>query len=459
MLGKLILPEIQELLFLRDFSTIKEVLSELEVTELAGVIAEFPESDQALLFRILPRELAADAFEYLDLDGQIQLLKGMAQEQVAMILDEMSPDDRTALLEELPAPVTRQLLALISPEERAIAQKLLAYPENSIGRLMTPNYIAVQIEWTVAEVLDYVRKNAEDSETLNVIYVVDQRGKLIDDIRIREFLLSPLDKTVFEIMDGNFIALTATDDQEKSVELFRKYDRIALPVRDSDGTLVGIVTVDDVLDVAEEEATEDIHKLGGMEALDEPYMDISFFDMVKKRASWLVILFVGEMLTATAMSVFEDEIAKAVVLALFLPLIISSGGNSGSQASTLVIRAMALGEITLLDWWRVMKREVMSGFTLGMILGIIGFIRVAVWSVAFRMYGAHWFLIALTVMFSLIGVVMWGTLSGSMLPFILRKFGIDPATSSAPFVATLSDVTGLVIYFMIALFLLRGTLL
>jgi len=344
---------------------------------------------------------------------------------------------------------------------------LLGYLEGSVGRLMTPDFIVVHEEWTVQEVLDYVRQYGSDSETLNFVYVVDDRGKLIDDVRMREFLLRPLTTKVSEIRDEQFAALKVQDSQEDALNVFRKYDRAALPVVDSNDVLVGIVTSDDMLDVAEEEATEDIQKMGGMEALDEPYMRIPLWKMVRKRAGWLVILFLGEMLTATAMANYQDELAKALVLALFLPLIISSGGNSGSQASTLMIRAMALGEVTLRDWWRVMKKEIQAGMCLGLILGIIGTIRVAFWALLDKnyfhhhppVYGEHWPLVAITVGLALVGVVLWGTLSGSMLPFLLRRLGADPATSSAPFVATLVDVTGLIIYFSIALLMMRGAML
>jgi magnesium transporter len=314
-------------------------------------------------------------------------------------------------------------------------------------------------------VLDYIREHGSDRETLNFVYVVDDRGKLIDDVRMREFLLRPLATKVSEIRDENFVALNATDSQQDALNVFRRYDRAALPVVDSGGVVVGIVTSDDMLDVAEEEATEDIQKFGGMEALDEPYMRIPLWRMVRKRAGWLIILFLGEMLTATAMASYQEELAKALVLALFLPLIVSSGGNSGSQASTLMIRAMALGEVTLRDWWRVMSREVQAGLSLGVILGAIGVVRVAVWAMIGEQYlhrqpyGPHWPLVALTVGISLVGVVIWGTISGSMLPFLLRRIGADPATSSAPFVATLVDVTGLIIYFSIALVIMRGVML
>ena len=305
-----------------------------------------------------------------------------------------------------------------------------------------------------------MRENGQDSETLNVIYVVDDRGKLIDDVRMREFLLRPLTAKVSEIRDETFVALNVTDSQQDALNVFRKYDRAALPVVDSNGVLVGIVTIDDMLDVAEEEATEDIQKLGGMEALDEPYTTIPFLRMVKKRATWLIILFLGEMLTATAMQGYNGEIEKAAILAMFLPLIISSGGNSGSQATTLVIRAMALGELRLRDWFRVVRKELLSGLSLGLILGTIGFFRITLWQYLHIFdYGQYHWLVALTVGSALVGVVLWGTISGAMLPFLLRRCGLDPATSSAPFVATLVDVTGLVIYFNVALFILRGTLL
>ncbi len=460
MLSQLLQPEIRALIDERKLSTIKELLSEWTPTDIAELMGELPENEQAIIFRLLSHDLATDTFEYLELEHQLSLLKAMGKEEAASVLNEMSPDDRTALLEDLPSFAAKQLIMNLSAEERKVAQTLLGYPENSVGRLMTPDYIAVNPEWTITETLNYVRAHGSDSETLNLIYVVDEKGKLIDDIRIREILLAPIDSRMIDLMDENYMALNVNDDQETAVGIFKKYDRIALPVVDAFGVLIGIVTVDDVLDVAEEEATEDIHKIGGTEALEESYATISLFQMVKKRAGWLSILFVGEMFTASAMSYFEGEISKAVVLALFVPLIISSGGNSGSQAATLVIRALSLGDITLRDWWHVMKREIISGLSLGAILAVIGFLRITVWQTASHdMYGPHWILIALTVSCSLIGVVTWGTLMGSMLPIILKKLGFDPATSSAPFVATLVDVTGLIIYFTVALIILSGTLL
>jgi magnesium transporter len=463
--GNLLAPEIKSMIDARNFGALRELFREWPPADVAEVILDLPEDEQVIIFRVLPAALAADVFEYIGIEEQQKLLRAMAHEQVVAILNEMSPDDRTALLEELPSAAARQLIRLLTPEERHVATALLGYPEDSVGRLMTPDFIQVKEDWTVQHVLDYVRQYGRDSETLNFVYVVDDRGKLIDDVRMREFLLRPLTAKVSEIRDQSFVALNVTDSQQDALNIFRRYDRAALPVVDSSGVMVGIVTSDDMLDVAEEEATEDIQKFGGMEALEEPYMRIPVWRMVRKRAGWLVILFLGEMLTATAMANYQEELAKALVLALFLPLIISSGGNSGSQASTLMIRAMALGEVTLRDWWRVMGREVQAGLSLGVILGAIGIIRVGAWAIIgeqylhHQPYGAHWPLVALTVGIALVGVVLWGTLSGSMLPFLLRRVGADPATSSAPFVATLVDVTGLIIYFSIALVIMRGAML
>jgi magnesium transporter len=410
-------------------------------------------------FRALPRDLAADVFEYLPLEAQQQLLRAMAREEVATILNEMAPDDRTAMLDELPGTVTQHLLQLLTPEERAVAVTLLGYPEGSIGRLVTPDYVRVRPDWTIEYVLDHIRRYGQDSETLSIVYVIDERGRLVGEIPIRKILLLPPDTRVSEVTDRRVVALKATDTQESAVPVFQNEDRVALPVVDSGGTLIGIVTVDDVLDVAQHAATRTLQRFGGLQALDEPYLQVPFLAMVRRRASWLVVLFLGEMLTATAMAFFEKEIQRAVVLALFVPLIISSGGNSGSQAATLVIRALALGELSLGEWWRVMRREVWSGLALGGILGAIGFLRIALWSAFSDLYGPHWHLVAITVGVALVGVVLWGTLAGSLLPFVLRRFGLDPAVSSAPFVATLVDVTGLLIYFSAAVLILRGTLL
>ncbi|MGV8016628.1 MAG: magnesium transporter [Ignavibacteria bacterium] len=459
MLGKLIQPEIESLIQARNWIPLKEIITDMHPSEVADVISDIPQNDRAIIFRLLPKESAYKTFEYLEFDIQEELLKALGQEELAEILNEMSPDDRTEFLEELPGPVVKKLIRLLSPEERSVAVTLLGYPENSVGRIMTPDFIAVKTEWDIGKVLQVIRELGNNVEYLDTLFITDTDGRLLDELTLKEVVMSTSDTKVSELMNANYVSLKVNEPQENAVRIFKEYDLYVIPVVNDENYLVGIVTADDVFDVIEEESTEDIQKFGGMAALDEPYMSVPLFHMVKKRAGWLVILFLGEMLTATAMGFFEHQIAKAVVLALFIPLIISSGGNSGSQAATLTIRAMALGEIRLRDWFRVMKREILSGLMLGIILGFIGFLRISIWNSISNMYGEHWFLIGLTIFFTLIGVVMWGTFSGSMLPFLLRKFGLDPAASSAPFVATLVDVSGLLIYFSVATLILTGKLL
>jgi magnesium transporter len=438
---------------------LRHLAAMLTPEELAEMINTSDEIDFIKVFQVIEPEKALKTFENLDFEYQEKLLNSFTIDQLSDTLNKISPDDRTGLFEKLPEETTRKYLSLLTDEERKTAQHLLQYPEDSIGRLMTPDFISVKEDWTVNQVLDYIRRYGKDTETLNMVYVTDHQGYLIDDIRLREILLSPPDRKIGELMDRNYISLNARDDQEKAIEAFKQTNRIALPVTDFHGLLLGIITIDDVVDVMEEEDTEDIQKFGGSEALDEPYLKVSLPKMLSKRAMWLIILFLGEMLTASAMSFFSDELDKAIILAMFIPLIISSGGNSGSQAATLIIRAMALREVSLQDWWRIIRREFLSGLVLGGILGIIGFLRIAVWTTFTDVYGPHWFLLAITVGLTLVGVVLWGTLNGSMLPLILKKLGFDPAISSAPFIATLVDVIGLVIYFSIAFVVLKGTLL
>ena len=361
-----------------------------------------------LLFTVL-----SGLFKILEHPTQKRIITNLNPVKIAELLNELPADDRTAFLEELPNEVVRELIKTLDPEERVITLSLLGYPENSVGRLMTPDYVYVHENNTVEEVLEIIRRVGKNSETIDVIYVINDKGELLDDIRIREFILNPPEKKVFDLMDGRVISLKANDDQEVANEVFKMNNRVALPVTDDQNVLLGIVTIDDVLWIANEEFSEDIQKIGGTEALDEPYLEMPLFKLFKKRITWLVVLFIGEMLTATAMAIFEDEIAKAVVLALFVPLIISSGGNSGSQASTLIIQAMAVGELTIKDWWRVLHREILSGLLLGAVLGFIGFMRVIIWSRIFpNVYGEEYSTYSFTVGLSLIGVVLWGTLSG-----------------------------------------------
>ncbi len=460
MIGTPIFPEIRELIEKRNFSALQRLFNDWLPVDLAELISDLPESDQAILFRLLPRDVATETFEYLDFDAQQNLLNALTQKDVTHILNSMSADDRTALLEELPGPVAQELIKLLSFKEFKIAKTLLAYAEGSVGRLMSPDYLSVKKDWNIGQVLEHIRTFGHESETLNVIYAVDDFGKLAGEMVARDLVLSPLDRKVCDIIsEDKLVTLMASQDQQEALEEFKRYDRVALPVVDSNGYLIGIVTVDDMLDVAEEEETEDIQKFGGIEALEEPYIDVPLLELVKKRAVWLVVLFLSEMLTASAMSYFEGELAKAIVLATFIPLVISSGGNSGSQAATLIIRSLSLGEITIRDWWNVMRRELLSGLMLGGLLGLIGLVRVVLWSAILGHFTATWMLIGLTVGLSLVGIVLWGTITGSMLPLLLKRLGLDPATSSAPFVATLVDVTGIVIYFTVASLVLKGVLL
>ncbi len=461
MLGHLLLPEIQDMVRQGDFVGLREALADWQPPDLAELICELPPGDEAVIFRILPREVAAEAFGYLPHEDQEGLVRALGDEKTAELLDAMAPDDRTAFLEELPGEVTRRLLNLLSPEELSVAKQLLGYPEDSIGRRMTPDYLAIREEWNVNQVLDHVRRYGRHSETLDILYVTNKKGHLLDAVSVRDILLAAPDTIVADLMGEEVISLKAIDDQETAVQEFRKYDVVALPVTDTSGVLVGILTVDDVLDVAEEEATEDIQKLGGMEALDEPYMRIGYTDMLRKRAPWLVLLFIAEMGATSAMARYDEEINGVPALAFFIPLIMSCGGNSGSQAGTLVIRAMALNEINLSDWWRVLKREILTSLTFGLLLGSIGFAMVVIWNMMSKgeRFGEHGTRLGEVLGLSVLGVVMWGTLVGGMLPFILKKVNLDPATSSAPFVATLIDVTGVLIFFNVAVLLLSGILL
>jgi magnesium transporter len=451
--------EFEAVIKTEDKLLIRDFLDHQNISDVAKLVDEYPEYESQIIANMSVNR-AASVFKIIDLSVQKRIIQELPANTTASLLNELPADDRTDFLEELPSNVVRELIKLLDPEERKVTLSLLGYPENSIGRLMTPDYVYVYPNNTIEQVFATIRKYGKDSETINVIYVINDKGELLDDIRIRDFILNPPDKTVAEMMDNRVIALKAYDDQETASEVFKMNNRVALPVVSNSNKLLGIVTIDDILWVAEEEFSEDMQKMGGTAAFNEPYLEIPLLKLFKKRVVWLIVLFLGELLTASAMAFFEEEIQKAVVLALFVPLIISSGGNSGSQASTLIIQAMAVGEITIRDWWRVMRREIISGLLLGTVLAIIGFLRIWLWhSVAPELYGDHWLLIGITVGVTLLGVVLWGTLAGSMLPLVLKRLGADPAVSSAPFVATLVDVTGLIIYFSMAYLLLSGSLL
>jgi magnesium transporter len=454
------LDSIRELIRAQKLDALRRELQHIHFSDIADMIIELPPEEEAVIFRVLPKEQASAVFSYLPFDAQQGLVHSISSKEMLDLIENMTPDDRTRLLEELPPEVTRRVIESLSPEELKSARLLLGYPENTAGRYMTPEYVTIRPEMTAAEALEHIRRTGQGKETLNVVYIVDDSGKLVEDIRLGSLVLADPKTKVLEIHDPPLVCVKAMDDREDVLRIFEKYDRVALPVTDADGKMLGIITIDDVLDVAEQEHTEDVQKIGGMEALDAPYTQVSTLTLLRKRGGWLSALFLGEMLTATAMGFFEAEIAKAVVLALFVPLIISSGGNSGSQASSLIIRSLALRELRLRDWFRVFRRELLSGVVLGAMLGAIGFLRIVLWQ-HFHLtnYGEHYWLVATTVWVSLIGVVSFGTLVGALLPFLLRRLGFDPATSSAPFVATLVDVTGLVIYFSVAYVILRGALL
>lgn len=465
MLGHLLKPEYEELIRKKDWESLRVAFEEVDPADIAEILEDLPPEDSGLIFRILPRDTAGVAFEYLPLDQQTEIVQTLGSEQLKNVLNEMAPDDRTRLFEELPAEVTKRALEQLSAEELKVARELLGYPDNSAGRHMTPEYMALKPGMTAREGLEAVRRNGRGRETLNILYVLDEKSILLADLRLADLVMAEPETHVRDLPNRQLVAIPATATKDEIISTFEKYDRVALPVTDSRGAMVGIITADDVLDVAEEQATEDIQKMGGMEALDAPYMEIGAWEMLRKRGGWLSVLLVGEMLTTTAMTHFEGAIERAVVLALFVPLIISSGGNSGSQATSIIIRALAVREIDTKDWWKVLLRELRSGTMLGLLLGVIGLTRILAWEglhnagVISMSYGEHYLLVALTVAVSLMGVVLFGSVTGSMLPFLLRRLGFDPATASAPFVATLVDVTGIIIYFSVATAFLGSTLL
>lgn len=400
-----------------------------------------------------------EVFLHLSAAEQTYLLMSMPIAERKIWIRVLDPDDAVDVVQAAPFAERAGLLNLLDRASRYEVTALLAYAEDSAGGLMSPRYVRVRPEMTTAEATKYIRRQSVRSETIHYAYVLDLEQRLLGVISCRQLLSAPLEARVCDFMTTNLVVVDEQMHQEQVSKIFSKHSLLAIPVVTSDGQMKGIVTLDDIVAVVHEEATKDIHKMGGSEALDEPYLKIGLFKMFKKRGGWLMALFIGEMFTASAMSFFEAEIAKAVVLALFVPLIISSGGNSGSQASTLVIRAMALGEVTLLDWWRVIRREVFTGFMLGALLGLIGLIRIVLWQGLFHSYGEHAVLVALTVSLSLVVIVLWGGLAGSILPFVLRRLGFDPAAACTPFVATFVDVTGLIIYFSLARVVLAGTML
>lgn len=441
-------PEIQTLIRSGNFAELKETLREWPPADIADLITDLAPEDQVILFRMLPRELAADLFEYLGHEDQGRLLEGMAKTDAVSIINEMSPDDRTALLEELPSSAVTRLLQLLSPEELATAKNLLGYPEDSVGRLMTPDFIAVKDNWTVQQVLDHIRGAGKDSETIDNIYVVDEAGTLIDDVRLREFLLRPLMARVSEIRDDVFVALRTTDSEEEAIQLFRKYDRTALPVVDSTGKLVGIVTVDDILDVDEKEVTEDFHKGMAIQPLDTSFLKARFSWLYGRRVVWLVLLVFVNLFSGAGIAYFQELIDSIIALVFFLPLLIASSGNAGAQAATLVIRSMAVGEVRVSDYVKVLFKELSVSLALGLTMAATVFV-VALWRSGRE--------VAVVVAISMIIVVFIGSIIGMSLPFVLRMLKMDPAAASAPLVTSIADVAGVLIYLSIAQSLLGIT--
>ena len=435
---------------------------DLRIPEMATVVNQLRLSDAAEVIRLLSLDTAIALCDFPDLSRRALICKQLAPEVAAQILEGLSSDELTYILRGMSEHERYRLLPLVSDQFRKEVDLLLRYKDKTAGGIMTTEFVSLQSEMTVRQALEHIGQVAGDRETIYACYVLEPgTGHLLGAVSLRDLVIADPNRSVSAVMRRHPVVVHVGDRKEEVAEKVSRYNLLAIPVLEQDGRVVGFVTVDDVIDILLEEETNRALRSGAVEpgALDEPYMTTPLLTLVRKRASWLVLLFLGEMLTATAMGHFEEEIQRAVVLALFVPLIISSGGNSGSQASTLVIRAMALGEVRLSDWWRVAGREVLSGLLLGAILAVVGFMRIALWTAFSSIYGPHWILVAMTVSCSLVGVVLWGTLSGSLLPLIIRKLGGDPATSSAPFVATLVDVTGLVIYFTVALLIMRGTMM
>lgn len=456
---------VPELLYLLHADPIElaETLAGMHAADVAEALRALPPAAAAKVMAALPVDVAAQVFDEPTLEGRrAAIIQQIDAGRAAPLIDAMSSDERADVLRELPDHDRPRLLRALDEPTRRSLELLLQYPPETAGGIMTTEFVAIPTTWTVQQALDHVRQARRAKETVYAVYLLHpEEGTLAQVVSLHDLMLADRSKPVTEA--GNRrkpLSVPPLTDREEVARVISKYNLLAIPVVDEPGHVLGIVTVDDVIDAIVREQTEDVHKFGGMEALEEPYTEISFPRMIRKRAGWLCALFLGEMLTATAMGHFEGEIARAVVLSLFIPLIISSGGNSGSQATSLIIRALALRELRLRDWWRVAIRELPSGLTLGAILGVIGTLRITIWQqIGWYDYGPHWQLVALTVGSALVGVVTFGSLAGSMLPFVLERLGFDPASASAPFVATLVDVTGLVIYFSVAFLVLRGTLL
>ena len=456
---------VAQLLYLvhSDPEELQEALGELRPPDIAEALRELPPEAAAKVMAALPFELAVQVFDEPELNRhRCEIIQHIDPRRVGPLIEAMSSDQQADLFREVSDEDRQRLLAAVSEQTRANLRKLLQYSPNTAGGIMTTEFVSVPADWTAHQAIVLISEVGGRKETVYAVYILDSNTQeLLHVVSLRELITAPREENVLEIGRRRPPLTVATDtDREDAARLISKYNLLAVPVVDDQRRLLGIVTVDDVIDTLVEEQTEEVQRFGGMEALDAPYMEISFLGMIRKRAGWLCALFLSEMLTATAMQRFQGEIERAAVLAMFIPLVMSSGGNSGSQATSLVIRALSLQEVRLRDWWKIAMRELPTGLVLGAILGLIGFTRIVLWQ---RMgifdYGPHFFLLAIAVGFALVGIVAFGSLAGSMLPFLLKRIGFDPASASAPFVATLVDVTGLVIYFSVAYMVLHGTLL
>lgn len=445
MLTELMRPEILDLIDNRRWTELRDVLKTWPIPEISELIIELEKSDRVILFRLLPREISADVFAYLEYDERNALLYDLTDKETKELLADLSPDDRTELLEELPAKVTRTLLNLLEPEDLKEARELLGYPEESIGRKMTPDFVAVRPDWTVAHALNHLRRFGKDSETIYRIYVTDKNGKLLDDILLRNIIIAEEEKTVAELMDYNVTSISAFEDQEQAVRIMEKYDLFAIPVVDSNGMLVGIVTFDDMYDISEEEATEDFQKIGGMAPVDQSYLSATVGRMWVKRFPWLLVLLLTNFITASLIMHYESLLTKLVVLTAFIPMLLGAAGNTGTQSATLVIRALSIEEIDISDWWRVFLKELSVGVLLGTSLGLFAYFR-------------GWFSedsnvsVPLILGFSMVAMILWSNIVGAVLPLIIKKAGLDPAVISNPLITTLTDVSGIIVYFNIASF-------
>jgi len=441
MLAHLLKPEIDELIRKKDWITIKESLDDVPPADVAELLEDLEPEVAVVVFRLLKKSKAADVFTYLSSGKGVELLEVFSRQQLSDVMNNLEPDERVALMEELPGHLTQRVLSSMEPENIAQVRRLLGYPPETVGRLMTTNYVKVRKDWTIDESFDHIRKYGRSAETVNVIYVVNEQEKLIDDLRLNQLIVAHPESLIEDIMDDSFEALSAFDDQEHAVDMLSKYDRVAMPVVDSDGVLIGIVTIDDIIDIAREEATEDFHKGAAIAPLKTSYLETKIWTLFSKRISWLLILVIVNLLSSGVIEYYEEVLASAIALAFFIPLLIDSGGNTGAQSATIMVRAIAVGDVKLSHWLKVAGKEIFVGISLGLAMGIA--------SGGLGLFRGGWE-IGLIVGLSMVGIVVVANLIGTILPFILTKFNIDPAVASSPLITTVADISGLIIYFSIA---------